>query len=206
MIRGAIAIGSNSTRLLAAEKRAGALYHILRGREETRLFLGLDDQGMIAPEKLEETARAVARLARQAREYGAESIHLFATSATRDAGNGDVLAQRIRDLCGLKLQVISGREEAELAFLAAAGRESRLVMDIGGGSTEMTLGREGRILSSFSAQLGASRLLNCISKASHAASFARSLVIYTSTVLVLVCVSTSQNSSISCVRVKVFFG
>ena len=44
MIRGAIAIGSNSTRLLAAEKRDGALYHILRGREETRLFLGLDDR------------------------------------------------------------------------------------------------------------------------------------------------------------------
>ena len=159
MMRGAIAIGSNSTRMLAAEKENGALKNVLRGREETRLFLGLDEKGMIAPEKIEETARAVERLFRQAREHGAEEIALFATSATRDAGNGQQLAQQIFDLCGLQLQVISGGEEAELAFLAAAGREKRLVMDIGGGSTEMTVGEDGKILASFSAQLGASRLL-----------------------------------------------
>lgn len=157
--RGAIAIGSNSTRMLVADCEKGALSNICRGREETRLFLGLNEEGMIHPEKLEETAQAVAKLAREAAAQGAEDMALLATSATRDAGNGEQLARRIFDLCGLELQVISGKEEAELAFLAAAGRERRLVMDIGGGSTELTLGEGGKILCSFSAQLGASRLL-----------------------------------------------
>lgn len=158
-MRAAIAIGSNSTRLLAAEKSQGKLENIYRGREETRLFLGLNDQGMIAPEKLEETAQAVARLAAQARELGAQTVDLFATSATRDAANGQALAHRISQLCGLDLKIISGEEEARLAFIAAAGEERRLVMDIGGGSTEFTMGERGIIQWALSAQMGASRLL-----------------------------------------------
>ena len=159
MKRAAIAIGSNSTRLLIAQRQQGMLTNIQRGREETRLFLGLDDQGRIAPDKLESTAQAVAALAGEARRQGAESLALFATSATRDAKNGGELAARIRRLCGLELQIISGEEEARLAFLAAAGMEKRLVMDIGGGSTEFTLGDQGRIQWAVSAQMGASRLL-----------------------------------------------
>ena len=158
-MRGAIAIGSNSTRMLTARKRQGALEDIYRGREETRLFLGLDAQGNILPERMESTAQAVLRLYAQARARGADSVRLFATSAMRDAGNGDALARRIRDLCGLELQVISGEEEARLAFRAVAGMERRLVMDIGGGSTELTLGEGGLVQWAGSAQLGASRLL-----------------------------------------------
>ena len=156
---GAIAIGSNSTRLLVADKKDGTLQNIHRGRAETRLFLGLNDQGMIDPEKIESTARAVAELYQEALAHGAQDVTLFATSATRDAGNGQDLARRIERLCGLSLQVISGQEEAALAFRAVAGAEKRLVMDIGGGSTEFTVGEEEKILASFSAQLGASRLL-----------------------------------------------
>ena len=159
MMRGAIAIGSNSTRLLCAEKRNGELTHILRGREETRLFLGLDEENRIRPERLEETARAVERLHCRAVEWGAETVTLFATSATRDAKNGDALARRIQALCGLPLRIISGQEEAALAFRAVSSGERRLVMDIGGGSTEWTLGENNRIIWSVSMQLGASRLL-----------------------------------------------
>jgi len=64
MKRAAIAIGSNSTRMLAAEKRNGKLEDILRGREETRLFLGLDAEGNIQPDNLESTAHAALRLNR----------------------------------------------------------------------------------------------------------------------------------------------
>ncbi len=159
MKRAAIAIGSNSTRMLAAEKKDGALRSILRGREETRLFLGLDEQGNISRDSLENTAQAVARLARQAWDYGAETISLFATSATRDARNGCALADRIIDLCGLPMRIISGEEEAGLAFLAASEGRRRLVMDIGGGSTEWTLGENNRVEWAVSMQLGASRLL-----------------------------------------------
>lgn len=159
MKRAAIAIGSNSTRLLVAEKQAGKLTEAERGREETRLFLGLDEAGNIRPERLEETARAVARLAERARAKGAESIALFATSAARDARNSALLGERIRALSGLSLRIIPGEEEARLAFLAAAGDCRRLVIDIGGGSTEMTLGENGAVQWSASVQMGASRLL-----------------------------------------------
>ena len=159
MRRAAIAIGSNSTRLLAAEKRDGTLCDILRGREETRLFLGLDEEGNIRPERLESTAQAVLRLAVMARRHGAETIDLFATSATRDAKNGGALADRIFALCGLRLRVISGQEEAALAFRAVSEGQRRLVMDIGGGSTEFTLGDNNVPQWSVSMQLGASRLL-----------------------------------------------
>lgn len=159
MKRAAIAIGSNSTRLLAADVGENGLSDIIRGREETRLFLGLDENGLIRPERLEETAQAVCRLYRQAAQYGAEETALFATSATRDAKNGQALAERIFALCGLRLKVISGEEEARLAFLAASQGKRRLVMDIGGGSTEWTLGEGNQVEWSVSMQLGASRLL-----------------------------------------------
>ena len=159
MIRAAIAIGSNSTRMLTADRVGGQLIPLLRGREETRLFLGLDENGLIQPERLEETAQAVKRLAIQARLAGARSISLFATSATRDAQNGQALADRIKALCGLSLRVISGEEEARLAFLAVSQGERRLVMDIGGGSTEWTVGESNRVEWQSSMQLGSSRLL-----------------------------------------------
>lgn len=160
MIRAAIAIGSNSTRMLAAEKKDGALCNLLRGREETKVFLGLDEEGNLLPERIESTARAVDRLYRLAREHGAEGpVALLATSAVRDAKNSEALAGRIFALSGLVLRVISGEEEARLAYIASAGEARRLVMDIGGGSTELTLGDKGRVEWAGSAQMGASRLM-----------------------------------------------
>lgn len=159
MKHAAIAIGSNSTRMLCAEKTEKGLEQILRGREETRLFSALNDQGMFPEEKIEETARAVESLHRMAVAHGAADCVLFATSASRDAKNSHVLSQRIRALTGLDMQVITGEEEARLAYLAVAGQGKTLVMDIGGGSTELTLGDKGCILSAASAQMGASRLM-----------------------------------------------
>ncbi len=159
MMHAAIAIGSNSTRMLCAEKREEGLANILRGREETRLFSALNEQGLFPEEKIEEPARAVEKLHRMAAAHGAADCVLFATSASRDAKNSDALSARIRELTGLNMQVITGEEEARLAFLAVAGQEKTLVMDIGGGSTELTLGDKGCILSAASAQMGASRLM-----------------------------------------------
>lgn len=156
MCQAAIAIGSNSTRLLVKHASNGQEF---RAREETRLFSGLNGEQLLSEEKIEETALAVHKLKRTALEHGAKEISLLATSATRDARNADAFAARVLSLTGLHLQVISGQEEAALAFLAAAGKEERLVLDIGGGSTELSYGKDGQLLSAFSAQLGASRLL-----------------------------------------------
>ena len=119
----------------------------------------MDEAGNISPDKLEATAQAVKRLYSAALAYGAERVDLFATSATRDAGNSADFAARIRELTGLELQIISGEEEARLAFMAVSGGNRRLVMDIGGGSTEWTLGENNRVEWAVSMQLGASRLL-----------------------------------------------
>ena len=159
MMRAAIAIGSNSTRMLCAEKTERGLEHILRGREETRLFSALDDNGFFPEEKMQETAEAVKRLHDAAALHGAADCVLFATSASRDAKNSDLLAQKIFEYTGLRMQVITGEEEARLAFAACAGLKKTLVMDIGGGSTELTLGENGQIFSAASAQMGASRLM-----------------------------------------------
>lgn len=159
MMHAAIAIGSNSTRMLCAEKTDKGLEHPLRGREETRLFSALTEDGCIPETKIEETARAVEKLYAMARAKGAKDCALFATSASRDAKNSGLLAERIRALTGLSMQVISGEEEARLAFYAVAGNAKTLVMDIGGGSTELTLGEKGVVLSASSAQMGASRLM-----------------------------------------------
>lgn len=159
MMHAAIAIGSNSTRMLCAQKNRTGLAHILRGREETRLFSSLDEKGCFPRKKILETAQAVQTLYRMALEHGAADCVLFATSASRDAGNSRELADEIRRLTGLDMQVITGEEEARLAFRACAGLNKTVVMDIGGGSTELTLGENGEIFSAASAQMGASRLL-----------------------------------------------
>lgn len=159
MKHAAIAIGSNSTRMLCAEITARGLENMCRGREETRLFSALDAQGYLPEEKINETVQAVKRLHQAALCHGAKSCVLFATSASRDAKNSAQLAAGIQRETGLSMQIISGEEEARLAFFACAGNEKTLVMDIGGGSTELTLGENGNILSAASAQMGASRLL-----------------------------------------------
>lgn len=159
MKKAAIAIGSNSTRLLIADATDGGLANIVRGREETRLFSALDENGLLAQERILATAQAVARLHAQALAAGARDVSVLATSATRDAKNSDALAQAVQTLTGCRLQIISGEEEARLAFRAAAGTARRLVIDVGGGSTEMTLGENGEIAFAASAQMGSTRLL-----------------------------------------------
>lgn len=159
MMHAAIAIGSNSTRMLCGEKAASGLQNILRGREETRLFSALDAKGFFPAEKIEETAMTVKKLYDAAMAHGAKDCVLFATSASRDAKNSQALADRIYQLTSLSMQIITGEEEARLAFFACAGEKKTIVMDIGGGSTELTLGEHGRILSAASAQMGASRLM-----------------------------------------------
>ena len=104
MMRAAIAIGSNSTRMLCAEKTEQGLKNILRGREETRLFSALDDHGFFPEEKILETAEAVKNLYEAAVRHGAADCALFATSASRDAKNSHLLAQKIFEYTGLNRQ------------------------------------------------------------------------------------------------------
>jgi exopolyphosphatase / guanosine-5'-triphosphate,3'-diphosphate pyrophosphatase len=127
----------------------------------TRIGQGVDRTGTIAPEALRRTVDVLRRYCRRARALGAERIHLTATSAVRDSSNRDQLASAVLRLTGEPMEVLTGKQEAELSFLGAT-RGLRvptpiLVLDIGGGSTEFVMG-DGRPTAAISAQIGSVRL------------------------------------------------
>lgn len=157
-----IGIGSNSVRMLVAEVGTEDFQRLERDREGTRLFAGLGPGGRLSAESMANTAAAVRRMAEHARETGAEELHIFATSASRDAANGKEFCELIRRESGAELEIVSGEEEAALSFLgasAAAPQAERCgVIDIGGGSTELVIGTPEGVEAGFSCQLGAVRL------------------------------------------------
>lgn len=161
MLQAVIGIGSNSVRLLVAEVQDGLARPVLRLREGTRLFASLVE-GRLTAEGMRATADCVARQRQAALEAGARMVLLFATSATRDASNQEAFRNLLEAETGLSLEVLSGEEEALLAYRGVAQPGLSGVIDIGGGSTEWTLGRDGVVLSSQSAQVGAVRLAQAL--------------------------------------------
>ena len=158
MLVAVIGIGSNSVRMLLAEVGGGEMRRIRRDREGTRLFAGLSAQRCLSSGAMESTAAAVSRMAADARAAGAERIHLFATSATRDAANQAEFAALIAERAGLEMEICPGEREAALSFLGAAGRGDCGVIDIGGGSTEVIVGAGTSLRCALSCQMGAVRL------------------------------------------------
>ena len=161
-----IGIGSNSVRALMGETEGGTFARLWRDRAGTRLFAGLDDAGNLSMESIRKTAEAAGRMAAEARSRGAEQVSVFATSAARDAANGQVFIAEIARAAGAEPEIITGEEEAVLSFLGAslAAPEAGLcgVIDIGGGSTEIVIGEGERIDCAFSCQMGAVRLYQAI--------------------------------------------
>ncbi len=154
----AIGIGSNSLRMLVADIRNGKLHRIKRYREGLRVFAALDEQGKISEDMLDKAADSVKSFADEARLRGAEEVHLFATSAVRDATNQDELIKRLEGKAGLNLEICSGDTEALLSFIGATDGEKAGLIDIGGGSTELAIGGNGKIADCVSLQMGAVRL------------------------------------------------
>lgn len=157
-----IGIGSNSVRMLVAEAADGEIRRISRDRAGTRLFAGLDEAGNLSREAMASSCAAVKRMADSARSQGAEKVHLFATSATRDAANSADFAALLKAETGLTLEICSGDEEAALSFFGATDGGDSGVIDIGGGSTEIIIGQGMNIRCSFSCQMGAVRLFQRI--------------------------------------------
>ena len=156
-----IGIGSNSVRSLLVETADGTFTRLLRDREGTRLFAGLDQAGNLSRDSMDKTVSAVRRMASEARERGAERLEIFATSAARDAANGREFMDAVLRESGVPLKIISGEEEAELSFIGASGAvkaERCGMIDIGGGSTEIAIGTAKGMECAFSCQMGAVRL------------------------------------------------
>lgn len=153
-----IGIGSNSVRMLAAEVEGDKARRLWRDREGTRLFAGLDAQGNLRPEVMATTVSAVRRMAQEARAQGVEKVHLFATSATRDAANQAEFAAMLADAAQVEMEVCSGETEAALSFHGVTDGNYCGVIDIGGGSTEVVVGQGKNLVCAFSCQMGAVRL------------------------------------------------
>ena len=155
--------GTNSLRLLIADvDEQGQMTELRRETRIVRLGQGVDATGEFAPEALERTFAAAREFAEVAAEYSPEKLRFVATSASRDVKNRDEFSAGIFGILGVVPDVITGDEEAHLSFLGATvGRSADsgpfLVMDLGGGSTELVLGTES-VTSAVSMDIGSVRL------------------------------------------------
>lgn len=142
----AIDVGTNSTRLLVAEQSADGFRPIDRRMTITRLGEGVDRRRALAPEALERTLAVVADYAAACGEYSVERLKVTGTSAVRDARNRDAFFEGVRTLTGSEPEMLSGEAEGRATFLGASSDLPAggpiLLVDIGGGSTELIVGRE----------------------------------------------------------------
>ena len=139
--RAIIDVGSNSVKLLIADVVDGVVMPLIHKGEQTRLGQGVFETGQLAPEAIEATARVVADFAAKAKGHGAASVRVLATSAAREATNGDELVAAI-SAGGLDLEIIDGQTEAELVLrgvrsLPDLAEGPLAIIDVGGGSTEL---------------------------------------------------------------------
>jgi exopolyphosphatase/guanosine-5'-triphosphate,3'-diphosphate pyrophosphatase len=162
---GAIDLGSNAMRALIA-RRYGSQLHVIRTfRVPLRLGEDVFNGGYISPKKMEATENAFIDLFHSFAAYGVTEVRAMATSAMRDALNGPVLTEKILKYTGIEIEIIRGKEEARLICEAVKSQlEFRdhdvMLMDIGGGSTELTLIKKGKIIAVKSFNVGTVRLLH----------------------------------------------
>ncbi|MER7948986.1 Ppx/GppA phosphatase family protein [Streptomyces sp. NPDC096079] len=140
--------GTNSIRLLVADvhPETGELIELDRRMTIVRLGQGVDRTGRLAPEALERTFAACRAYAEVIRELGAARVRFVATSASRDAENRQDFVDGVVEILGVEPEVITGDQEAAFSFTGATGElhgdDRRLVVDIGGGSTEFVVGNK----------------------------------------------------------------
>ncbi|QDH77884.1 Ppx/GppA family phosphatase [Echinicola soli] len=162
----AIDIGTNSIHLVIAEVTKRQNINVLIDEKEmVKLGVGVFATNRLSQEAFDRGIEVIKRYVQLADQYGVDDIITAATSATREAKNGGEFLGRLAEETGLTPKVISGNEEARLIFLAvrraiAFGDEKVLVLDIGGGSTEATVGDQEEIFFKKSIKLGVLRLLD----------------------------------------------
>lgn len=149
-----IDIGSNSVRLMMMAD-GKVLYKTLN---TTRLGEGIASSPFLKDEAISRTASAVADFLSRARREGAADVYAFATAAVRSAENGTAFIGRVKELCGLDVEVISGEEEAEIGILGALGEKDGGIIDVGGASTEIIIRAGGAVIYKKSVNIGVVRL------------------------------------------------
>jgi exopolyphosphatase / guanosine-5'-triphosphate,3'-diphosphate pyrophosphatase len=155
-------LGTNSTRLLVADVENGNVEELDRRLEITRLGEGVDARRQLLPEAVARVRNVLVDYRRAAEEHGAERTLAFATSAVRDAENGEAFLGELEWSYGFTTKLLTGHEEALLTFRGVStGRrieDETLVVDVGGGSTELILGGPAGVSFHESYDLGCVRL------------------------------------------------
>jgi exopolyphosphatase/guanosine-5'-triphosphate,3'-diphosphate pyrophosphatase len=156
-----IDVGTNSARLLVADVGDGKVSPVERRSTVTRLGRGVDLSGRLSAEAIEDACAAIGEYVASLQELGAESVDAIATSAVRDAENGSAFVAELRERFALSARVLDGEEEARLTYLGATSERTAtvptLVIDIGGGSTELIVGTGTETSFHTSLQLGVVR-------------------------------------------------
>ncbi len=138
----AIDIGTVTTRLLVADVTDTGIREVERSTDITHLGEGLTSTGQLSDEAMQRVADAVTRYAVSIDALGVDRVSAYATSASRDAGNGEAFLELL-GRSGIRPQIVTGATEARLAFVGATYEldgEGILVADLGGGSTELVMG------------------------------------------------------------------
>ncbi len=161
----AVDIGSNSVRLKISRLSGRRLTEIHEDRQVTRLGDSVFRTGFLSPEAIADTVKALRRFHRAVQEEGADTVRVVATSAMRDARNSRAFLEWVRSSTGWKVEIISGLEEARLIHLGLVSTlrvsaATALMVDLGGGSCELTISNQGHIRDTVSLPLGAVRLTN----------------------------------------------
>ncbi len=158
----AVDLGTNSTRLLVADVVDGRVNEVLRRLRITRLGEGVDLRRRLLPLPIARVRNCLSEYRRELETLGAERTLAFGTSAIRDAENGEAFLGEIEWSYGFSTRLLSGDEEAALTFAGVTGgrtlEEPTLIVDIGGGSTELVVGAAGGVELQVSLDVGCVRL------------------------------------------------
>lgn len=161
MICFVIDIGTNSTRLLKAEVKRGEVIPIYKQLRTVRTGEGVHSSGMLARAAIDRTLAALSEYADIiARDEKGIPVHCFATSAVRDSANSDQLVREAKERTGIDIRILSGDEEAQCGYagvISPGGTGG--ILDIGGGSTEVVYGVNGKIAYAHSFDVGCVRAL-----------------------------------------------
>ena len=154
-----IDIGSNSGRMIVVRSPSGQhVETLLEAKTPLRLASDVAATGSLTPGAFERTIACLEDFLAQARAFGAARTIAVATAAVRDASNGDALIDRIRSLTGIEVETIDGEREAELGFLGAVHSlpmDAGMLLDVGGGSIELSRFRDRAMVKAWSLPLGA---------------------------------------------------
>ncbi len=161
--KASIDIGTNSTRLLIADiEDTGTIIPVRYHERITRLGSGIDSSGHLVFPAMEGVIQVLQEYRSIGKQMGATFFKVFATSATREAGNRNEFLRLILERTGFSCQILSGEEEAQLSFLGCISdmesQQQVLVCDIGGGSTEFVLGEKQEMIMAKSLKIGSRRM------------------------------------------------